>query len=227
MAPGSQEGDFSSGEEAETPVQASQNVSQPSVPVSLPPEIGRSPTNSSKSPETEDTPSLKDLTHSVYTILRCKQGTFSVSKIKKTYLYFRGFMCHRTPIPQSNHISTSLQIINDEIVANESHFSKVIGFGLLMSITVLKIISLILIWVSWYPPLRRLYRLLLIPDHFMDCVFLGLFGPKSENLLRNASHVLGTAEHFLSAVAPLPKASSLPAEVKPFLLQVDKALCAS
>jgi hypothetical protein len=50
---------------------------------------------------------------------------------------------------------------------------------------------------------------------------------KTENLLRNASHVLGTAEHFLSAVAPLLKDSSLPAEVKPFLLQVDKALGAS
>ena len=46
VAPGSQEGKFSSGEEAETPVQVSQNVSQPSVPVSVPPsEIGQSPTN--------------------------------------------------------------------------------------------------------------------------------------------------------------------------------------
>ncbi|CAG2215350.1 unnamed protein product [Mytilus edulis] len=44
---------------------------------------------------------------------------------------------------------------------------------------------------------------------------------KTENLLRNASHVLGTAEHFLSAVAPVLKDSSLPPEVKPFLLQVD------
>jgi hypothetical protein len=47
---------------------------------------------------------------------------------------------------------------------------------------------------------------------------------KTKNLLRNASHVLGTAEHFLSAVAPLLKESSLPVEIKPFLLQVDKAL---
>ena len=35
VASGSQEGEFSFGEEAETPVQVSQNVSQPSVPVSL------------------------------------------------------------------------------------------------------------------------------------------------------------------------------------------------
>ena len=36
VAPGSQEGELSSGEEVETPVQVSQNVSQPSAPVSLP-----------------------------------------------------------------------------------------------------------------------------------------------------------------------------------------------
>ena len=35
-----------------------------------------------------------------------------------------------TSFPQSNHISNSLQIINDRIVAIESHFSKVSGFGL-------------------------------------------------------------------------------------------------
>jgi hypothetical protein len=47
VARGSQEGDFPSGEEAETSVQVSQNVSQPSVPVSLPPsEIGQSATKS-------------------------------------------------------------------------------------------------------------------------------------------------------------------------------------
>ncbi|VDI04282.1 Hypothetical predicted protein [Mytilus galloprovincialis] len=54
----------------------------------------------------------------------------------------------------------------------------------------------------------------------MDCVLLSLFGLKTENLLRNASHVLGTAEHFLSAVAPVLKDSSLPPEVKPFPITV-------
>jgi hypothetical protein len=68
----------------------------------------------------------------------------------------------------------------------------------LMSISVLKImISLTLLWVSWYPLVTRLFRLLLIPDQSV--------WSKTENLLRNASHVLGTAEHFLSAVAPLLK----------------------
>ncbi|VDI11365.1 Hypothetical predicted protein [Mytilus galloprovincialis] len=35
-----------------------------------------------------------------------------------------------TSFPQSNHMSNSLQIINDGIVANESQFSSVSGFGL-------------------------------------------------------------------------------------------------
>ncbi|CAC5373351.1 unnamed protein product [Mytilus coruscus] len=74
VAPGSQEEGFTSDEEGENPVQDSQNVSQPSVPMSIHSSvIGRSSTNSSKEPEAEadDTPStLNDLTDSVYTIMR-------------------------------------------------------------------------------------------------------------------------------------------------------------
>jgi hypothetical protein len=76
--------------------------------------------------------------------------------------------------------------------------SVVLVLLFLMSISVLKImISLTLLWVSWYLLVTRLFRLLLIPDQSV--------WSKTENLLRNASHVLGTAEHFLSAVAPLLK----------------------
>jgi hypothetical protein len=137
----SQEGEFPSGEEAETPVQVSQNVSQPSVPVSLPPsEIGRSPTNSSKDPEAEDTPSsLKDLRDSVYTIMRDInkvpfQSPPRSRRLTSTFEASCGMSQDTSKshisFPQSNHISNSLQIINDRIVANESHFSKVSGFGL-------------------------------------------------------------------------------------------------
>ncbi|CAG2195859.1 unnamed protein product [Mytilus edulis] len=72
VAPGSQEEGFTSDEEDDNSVQVSQNVSQPSVPVSISSSvIGQSSTNSSKDPEAEDTPStLKDLRHSVYTIMR-------------------------------------------------------------------------------------------------------------------------------------------------------------
>ena len=115
MAPGSQEGEFSSGEEAETPVQVSQNVSQPSVPVSLPPsEIGRSPTNSSKAHEAEDTPSsLKDLRDSVYTIMRAvnKLPFLSPPRPKRLTSTFEA-SCgmsqdtskSHTSFPQSNHL---------------------------------------------------------------------------------------------------------------------------
>ena len=52
---------------------------------------------------------------------------------------------------------------------------------------------------------------------------------KLENLLRSASHVLGTAEFFLSAVGALfqGKEGDDLAEVKSLLLQVDHALGAS
>ncbi|CAC5399558.1 unnamed protein product [Mytilus coruscus] len=49
---------------------------------------------------------------------------------------------------------------------------------------------------------------------------------KTENLLRSASQVLGTAEHFLAAAGHLLNSehSVVPAEVRSFLLQRDKAL---
>ena len=199
MAQCSQEGEFPSGEEAETPVQVSQNVSQPSVPVALPPsEIGRSPTNSSKAPEAEDTHSLKDLRDSVYTIMRDvnkvpvqspPRSRRLTSTFEASCVMSQDTSKSHTSFPQFNHISNSLQIINDRIVANEYHFSKVSGFGFafLMSISVLKImIFLTLLWVSWYLLVTKLHRLLLIPDHLMNCVFLSLFGPK----LRISSEML-------------------------------------
>ncbi|VDI73767.1 Hypothetical predicted protein [Mytilus galloprovincialis] len=52
---------------------------------------------------------------------------------------------------------------------------------------------------------------------------------KTENLLRSASQVLGTAEHFLAATGHLLNSedSVVPAEVRSFLLQLDKALGSS
>ena len=49
---------------------------------------------------------------------------------------------------------------------------------------------------------------------------------KSENLLRSTSHVLGSAEHFLSAAGTLlqNKEGEEFSELKSFLLQVDQAL---
>ncbi|CAC5426068.1 unnamed protein product [Mytilus coruscus] len=136
VAQGSQEEGFTSDEEGDNPVQVSQNVSQPSVPVSISSSvIGRSPTNSSKDPEAEDTPStFKDLRDSVYTIMRDVnkvpfQSPPRPQRLTSTFEASCGLSIDNakshTSFPQSNHMSTSLQIINDGIVANESQFSQV------------------------------------------------------------------------------------------------------
>ncbi|VDI54756.1 Hypothetical predicted protein [Mytilus galloprovincialis] len=102
--------------------------------------IGQSSTNSSKEPEAEDAPStLKDLRDSVYTIMRDVnkvpfQSPPRPKKLTSTFEASCGLSVDdtksHTSFPQSNHMSNSLQIINDGIVANESQFSQVSGFGL-------------------------------------------------------------------------------------------------
>ncbi|CAC5412987.1 unnamed protein product [Mytilus coruscus] len=135
VAPGSQEEGFTSDEEGNNPTQVSQNVSQPSVPVSISSSvIGHSSTNSSKDPEAEDTPStLRDLRDSVYTIMRDVnkvpfQSPPRPKRLTSTFeascgLFIDNAKSH-TSFPQSNHMSTSLQIINDGIVANNPNFPK-------------------------------------------------------------------------------------------------------
>ncbi|CAC5378708.1 unnamed protein product [Mytilus coruscus] len=121
-------------------------------------------------------------------------------------------------------------IINDGIVANESQFSQVSGFGL-ASFTEQFRSKNYDIFDSTYGKLvpkcdKALSSSILSKPSDRLCLSQSVWS-KTENLLRNASHVLGTAEHFLTAVASVLKDSSLPPEVKPFLLQVDKALGAS
>ncbi|VDI07988.1 Hypothetical predicted protein [Mytilus galloprovincialis] len=140
VAPGSQEEGFTSDED-DNSVQVSQIVSQPSVPVSLSSSvIGQSSTNSGNEPETEDAPSsLKDLRDSVYTIMRDVnmvpfQSPPRPKKLTSTFEASCGLPVDdtksHTSFPQSNHMSNSLQIINDGIVANESQFSQLVVFGL-------------------------------------------------------------------------------------------------
>ncbi|CAG2193386.1 unnamed protein product [Mytilus edulis] len=219
VAPGSQEEGFTSDED-DNSVQVSQNVSQPSVPVSISSSvIGQSSTNSSKDPEAEDTPStLKDLRDSVYTIMRDVnkvpfQSPPRPKKLTSTFEASCGLSVDdtksHTSFPQSNHMSNSLQIINDGIVANESQFSQVSGFGLASFTEQFRSKDYDIFDSTLGKLVPKCDNLLLLLNLPMDCVFLSLF------------------EHFLSAVAPVLKDSSLPPEVKPFLLQVDKALGAS
>ena len=132
---------------------------------------------------------------------RCKQCTFSVSSYTKETYFGRSQDTSKshTSFPQSNHISNSLQIINDRIVANESHFSKVSGFGLaffnehfrskdydIFDSTLGKLVPSCDKALSSSINSRPLDGLRLSQS----------VSSKTENLLRNASHVLGTAEHF-------------------------------
>ncbi|CAG2229494.1 unnamed protein product [Mytilus edulis] len=219
VAPGSQEEGFTSDED-DNSVQVSQNVSQHSVPVSISSSvIGQSSTNSSKEPEAEDAPStLKDLRDSVFTIMRDvnKVPFFSLLQNPRNFmgLSVDDTKSH-TSFPQSNHMSNSLQIINDGIVANESQFSPVSGFGLasfteqfrskdydIFDSTLGKLV----------PKCDKVFSSTIASKPADGLRLTQSVWSKTENLLRNASHVLGTAEHFLSAVAPVLKDSSLPPE---------------
>ncbi|CAG2206370.1 unnamed protein product [Mytilus edulis] len=144
-----------------------------------------SSTNSNKEPEAEDAPStLKDLRDSVFIIMRDVnkvpfQSPPRHKKLTSTFEASCGLSVDdtksHTSFPQSNHMSNSLQIINDGIVAIVSSVS---GFGL--------------------------------------ASFTEQFRFKDYDIFDSTL-----------AVAPVLKDSSLPPEVKPFLLQVDKALGAS
>ncbi|CAG2230412.1 unnamed protein product [Mytilus edulis] len=229
VAPGSQEEGFTSDVD-DNSVQVSQNVSQHSVPVSISSSvIGQSSTNSSKEPEAEDAPStLKDLRDSVFTIMRDVnkvpfQSPPRPKKLTSTFEASCGLSVDdtksHTSFPQSNHMSNSLQIINDGIVANESQFSSVSGFGLasfteqfrskdydIFDSTLGKLV----------PKCDKVFSSTIASKPADGLRLTQSVWSKTENLLRNASHVLGTAEHFLSAVAPVLKDSSLPPEVKLF-----------
>ncbi|CAG2229469.1 unnamed protein product [Mytilus edulis] len=222
VAPGSQEEGFTSDED-DNSVQVSQIVSQPSVPVSLSSSvIGQSSTNSGKEPETEDAPSsLKDLRDSVYTIMRDVnkvpfQSPPRPKKLTSTFEASCGLPVDdnksHSSFPQSNHMSNSLQIINDGIVSNESQFSQVSGFGLasfseqfrskdyeIFDSTLGKLV----------PKCDKVLSSTISSKPADGLRLTQSVWSKTENLLRNASHVLGTAEHFLSAVAPVLKDSSL------------------
>ena len=140
----------------------------------------------------EDTPSsLKDLRDSVYTIMRDVNNVpFQSPRPKRLIL-----VGHRTLVSHIlvSHDPTIYLILFRSLMTGlwlmSPIFPKSVVLVLLflMSISVLKImIYLTLLWVSWYPLVTRLYRLPLIPDHLMDCVFLSL----SRSKLRISSEML-------------------------------------
>jgi hypothetical protein len=138
--------------------------------------------------------------------------------------------------PESNHASSAIQFVNDclsvKVNDKSSHGSSFSGFG-----------------ASSFPGNFKSKDIEIHDtsigktDPVCDKSFSQLLGAKpvdglrlsqslwakSENLLRSASHVLGTAEFFLSAVGALlqGKEGEDLAEVKSLLLQVDQALGSS
>jgi hypothetical protein len=138
--------------------------------------------------------------------------------------------------PESNHASSAIQFVNDclsvKVNDKSSHGSSFSGFG-----------------ASSFPGNFKSKDIEIHDtsigktDPVCDKSFSQLLGAKpvdglrlsqslwakSENLLRSASHDLGTAEFFLSAVGALlqGKEGDDLAEVKSLLLQVDQALWSS
>ncbi|VDI69819.1 Hypothetical predicted protein [Mytilus galloprovincialis] len=91
------------------------------------------------------------------------------------------------------------------------------------------LISLILHWVDLFPVVTNLCHLYWEKKPVDGLRLTQPVWSKTENLLRSASQVLGTAEHFLAATGHLLNSedSVVPAEVRSFLLQLDKALGSS
>ncbi|VDI57640.1 Hypothetical predicted protein [Mytilus galloprovincialis] len=163
--------------------------------------------------ETEDPPSLKDLRDKVYTLMRDEAHIpfLSPSKPKKPSSTFEAScgisqdtVTSHNSFPESGHMTFALQFINEGIANSASEKvanNNISGFGM-SSFSDQPVDGLRLTQPVW---------------------------SKTENLLRSASQVLGTAEHFLAATGHLLNSedSVVPAEVRSFLLQLDKALGSS
>lgn len=195
--------------------------------------------------ETDAPISKENLRYRVYTLMRdvAKVPFASPPKPKRISSTFEA-SCGLTressssynSFPESNHVSAALQIINDGIsndsVDKQSSGSKFSGFG-----------------PSSFPGVYNVkdYQIFnstlgrLVPT--CDKAMSNLLGSKpvdglrlsqatwskSENLLRNSSQVLSSAEHYLSATGALLQDLEGEGieEIKSLLLQLDKALGAS
>ncbi|CAG2255471.1 unnamed protein product [Mytilus edulis] len=137
--------------------------------------------------------------------------------------------------PESGHMTFALQFINEGIANSASEKvanNNISGFGMSSFSDQVKYKDFDIFDSS-------LGRLVPSCDKSMSSLLgkkpvdgLRLTQPvwsKTENLLRSASQVLGTAEHFLAATGHLLNSedSVVPAEVRSFLLQLDKALGSS
>lgn len=136
--------------------------------------------------------------------------------------------------PESNHVSNTLKLINSSVAEDfsEKQGSKFSGFGpsSFPGIFSVKDFSIFNSTLGRIVPTCDKAMSNLIGSKPIDGLRLSQsLWSKSENLLRNSSQVLGSAEHYLSASGSLLQDMEGEgiSELKGFLLQVDKALAAS
>ncbi|CAC5399484.1 unnamed protein product [Mytilus coruscus] len=205
VSPGSHERAFLTDEDVES-------SSSPKVSKTAPEPSSKS-AQQPPTKETEDPPSLKDLRDKVYTLMRDEAHIpfASPSKPKKRSSIFEAScgisqdtVTSHNSFPESGHMAFALHFINEGIANSASEKvvnNNISGFGM-SSFSDQPVDGLRLTQPVW---------------------------SKTENLLRSASQVLGTAEHFLATTGHLlnSEGSVVPAEVRSFLLQLDKALGSS
>ncbi|VDI37174.1 Hypothetical predicted protein, partial [Mytilus galloprovincialis] len=236
VSPGSHERAFLTDEDVES-------SSSPKVSKTAPEPSSKS-AQQPPTKETEDPPSLKDLRDKVYTLMRDEAHIpfASPSKPKKPSSTFEAScgisqdtVTSHNSFPESGHMAFALQFINEGIANSASEKvanNNISGFGMSSFSDQVKYKDFDIFDSS-------LGRLVPSCDKSMSSLLgkkpvdgLRLTQPvwsKTENLLRSASQVLGTAEHFLAATGHLLNSedSVVPAEVRSFLLQLDKALGSS
>ena len=240
VAPGSQERVFLDEEESDHPTD-SQTVKR--VPSSGATNSHQTVGDGSPVPETDSTSlSKENLRSRVYTLMRdvAKVPFASPPKPKRLSSNFeascgliRESSSTYNSFPESNHVLTALQIINDSIsndsVDKQSSGSKFSSFGPTSFSGVYNVKD----YQIFNSTLGRL-----VPT--CDKAMSNLLGSKpvdglrlsqatwskSENLLRNSSQVLASAEHYLSATGAILQdlEGEGIAEIKSLLLQLDKAL---
>ncbi|CAC5370543.1 unnamed protein product [Mytilus coruscus] len=232
VSPGSQERAFLTDEDVDS------CSSSPKVSKTAPERTSKS-AHQPSTKETEDpTSSLKDLRDKVYTLMR-DEAHIPFASPSSTFEASCGIsqdtVTSHNCFPESGHMAFALQIINEGIANSASVKvvnNNISGFGMSSFSDHFKYKDFDIFDSS----LGRLVPI-------CDKSFSSLLGtkpadglrltqtvwPKTENLLRSASQVLGTAELFLAATGHLLNSedSVVPVEVRSFLLQLDKALGSS
>jgi hypothetical protein len=247
MAPGSQEVTFFSEDEHEEGESSMARVSDKVPLAGQTKSVTSIDVGSPRESEAEDSSvSSKDqLRARVYSLLRevAHVPLSSPPRLKKSNSFFEtscGLVQEKPntfgSFPESNHASSALQLVNNSlsVKANDksSQGSSFSGFGASSFPGNFKSKDFEIHDSSigkTAPVCDKSFSQLLGAKPVDGLRLSQSLWAKSENLLRSASHVLGTAEYFLSAVGALlqGKEGDDLAEVKSLLLHVDQALGSS